>query len=165
MTMMQETSFIDGAAFKAPVIGPPRPHGSVSVDGFRIFSTRRVRSQSDDTIHLNQSRCEQLAADIETIRAKLSSLRRGGPCDDRPHIGSNAALRMRLALIGLMVEHRVVSEGLGHMMPKALVLARQVADYEPTAFTVTHICYLYSLCPRWLLMGEGEIPDEIGGVR
>ena len=161
MTMMQETSFIDGAAFKAPVIGPPRPHGSVSVDGFRIFSTRRVRSQSDDTIHLNQSRCEELAADIETIRAKLSSLRRGGPCDDRPHIGSKAALRMRLELIGLMVEQSIVSEGLGHMMPKALVLGRQVADYEPTAFTVTHICYLYSLCPRWLLMGEGEAPDQI----
>ena len=161
MTMMHKTNFIDGAAYKAPVIGPPRPYGSVSVDGFWIFSTRRLRSSSDDAMRWNRSRSDELAADIKAVRAKLACLRRGAPCDDRPHVGSKAALRMRLELIGLMVEHRIVSEGLTHMMPKALVLARQVADYEPTAFTVTHICYLYALCPRWLLMGEGEMPEEI----
>ena len=161
MTMMHERDFVDGAAYKPPLVGPPRLHGSISVDGFRIFSARPAQSLGSSTIGWNRSHVEELEADIEAVRIKLSGVRRSAPCDDRPHIGSKAALRMRLGLVGLMVEHRIVSEGIGHMMPKALVLAREVSDYEPTAFTVTHVCYLYSLCPRWLLMGEGQAPDEI----
>ena len=161
MTMIDTIEHVDVSAPR-PVCEAVFRIGTISADGFRVLRRGRGEPADQKTRLSNRTACERLEDKIEAVRKQLTALRRDGECDDgRAHIGSAAALRLRLELIGLMVEHGVLCEGVSHMMPRALVLAREIADYQPSAQTVTTICYCYGLDPAWLLMGEGEGPQDL----
>lgn len=157
-------SFVDHSAYRTGPGRPPRPHGCVAVDGYRVFQAHGACPPGTTANRAMEQHRAQLAERIEAIHALLAAMRRDGECDNgRPHVASKQALRLRLELVGLMVEHRSMRDGNRHTMPKALVLARELDDYEPSAATITHICYWYRLCPLWLLMGRGEPPRQIEG--
>ena len=161
---MRALRFYDYAAYRPVPGAPPHPHGCVSVDGYRVFHAR-ARSLNDNGADRVQDRhCARLTERMAAIHVSLAAMRRDGECDNgRPHIASKQALRLRLELVGLLVEHRVMETRSCHTMPKALVLARELDDYEPSASTITHLCYWYRLCPLWLLLGQGEAPVRVEG--
>ena len=165
---MPALHFYDYAAYKPLPGTPPRTHGCVIVNGYRVFHARKKtlldRATDREADRARDQHRAQLTERMAAIHASLAAMRRDGECDNgRPHKASTKALRLRLELIGLLVEHRVMQTGACHTMPKALILVRELDAYKPSASTITHLCYWYRLRPLWLLLGLGEAPVRVEG--